>query len=88
MITFHEAQARLFALAPRLAVERLAIGQAAGRVISENVLSPGDLPPFSYSAMDGYAVRTADFAALKKGAKRVIITRRRLIAPPACRPTA
>jgi molybdopterin molybdotransferase len=61
MITFDEAQARLFALAPRLPSEKIAVGDADGRVIAEEVLSPTDLPPFTYSAMDGYAVRTNDF---------------------------
>lgn len=32
-----------------------------GRVAAENVLAPVSLPPFPSSAMDGYAVRTADF---------------------------
>jgi molybdopterin molybdotransferase len=63
MITFDEAQARLLALAPRLPVEHIAVDDADGRVIVEEIVSSTDLPPFSYSAMDGYAVRTADFAA-------------------------
>lgn len=30
--------------------------EASGRVVSENIFSPTDLPPFNQSAMDGYAV--------------------------------
>ena len=30
--------------------------QALGRVVSENILSKADNPPFNMSAMDGYAV--------------------------------
>jgi molybdopterin molybdotransferase len=62
MITFDEAQSRLLGMAPRLPSERVAIDDADGRVIAEDVVAPGDLPPFSYSAMDGYAVSTSEFA--------------------------
>ena len=33
---------------------------ALGRVLAEDVAAPGDVPPHDNSAMDGYAVRTAD----------------------------
>ncbi len=36
------------------------LSQLADAVLAEDILSPGDLPPFSRSAMDGYAVRAAD----------------------------
>jgi molybdopterin molybdotransferase len=42
-------------------VERLALAQAAGRVLNEEVVSPVAVPGNDYSAMDGYAVNTADF---------------------------
>jgi molybdopterin molybdotransferase len=35
--------------------------EATGRVLARDVLAPIDLPPFDNSAMDGYAVRLADF---------------------------
>lgn len=62
MITFEEAEARLLTLAPRLPLEQVAIDNAHGRVLGEDVLSACDLPPFTYSAMDGYAAQSADFA--------------------------
>jgi molybdenum cofactor synthesis domain-containing protein len=40
--------------------ERVAIGRAMGRVISERVASPVDVPPFDRAAMDGYAVVAED----------------------------
>ena len=40
--------------------ERLPIGQALGRVLASDIRSPLDLPSFTNSAMDGYAVRATD----------------------------
>ena len=45
-----------------LGAERVALGEAAGRVAAEPALAAVDLPPFDRSAMDGYAVRAADTA--------------------------
>jgi molybdopterin molybdotransferase len=56
------ARAILEALRP-LPVERLPLLDALGRVLAEDVVSPIDLPPWDNSAMDGYAVRSADLAA-------------------------
>jgi molybdopterin molybdotransferase len=41
--------------------ERVSLGRAAGRVLAEQVASPVAVPGCDYSAMDGYAVNTADF---------------------------
>ena len=60
LLTFEEAQARILAAASPLPSEAVQIGAAARRVLAEDVLSAVDLPPFPSSAMDGYAVRTAD----------------------------
>ncbi len=40
--------------------ELIPIAEARGRVISEDVVSPVDLPGFSRAAMDGYAVRAEE----------------------------
>jgi len=45
-----------------LAIERVSIVDALGRVLAEEVRSPRDIPGFDNSAMDGYAVRSADIA--------------------------
>jgi molybdopterin molybdotransferase len=50
-------------LAP-LETERVALDQAAGRVLAENLAAKLTQPPFDASAMDGYAVRVADLATL------------------------
>lgn len=43
-----------------LAAERVALGEALGRVLAEDVFADTDLPPFDRAQMDGYAVRSAD----------------------------
>lgn len=43
-----------------LPVERVAIEDAVGRVLAEDVVADTDMPPFDRSQMDGYAVRAAD----------------------------
>jgi len=60
LLTFEEAQARILAAARTLPAETVPVGDAAGRVLAEDVESTVDLPPFPSSAMDGYAVRSAD----------------------------
>ena len=45
-----------------LGAELLPLGDAAGRMVAEDTASAVDLPPFDRSAMDGYAVRSADTA--------------------------
>jgi molybdopterin molybdotransferase len=57
VLTFEEARARLLARAKPLGTERVALSSAECRVLAWPVVAPGDLPPFSYSAMDGYALR-------------------------------
>jgi molybdopterin molybdotransferase len=44
----------------RLPGERVALADAAGRVLAEPALALVDLPPFASSAMDGFALRSAD----------------------------
>ncbi|WP_460136584.1 molybdopterin molybdotransferase MoeA [Pseudomonas sp. S1_E04] len=59
-----EAIATLLAQAPPPpATEVIALEQALGRVIAEELFSPLDLPGFDNSAMDGYALRAQDVPA-------------------------
>jgi molybdopterin molybdotransferase len=55
-----EAWERIAALAAPLPVESVPLEQAAGRIAAEDLRSAVDLPPFDRSAMDGFAVRSAD----------------------------
>ena len=45
-----------------LGAERVPLAEAAGRIAAEDAAAAVDLPPFDRSAMDGYAVRSADTA--------------------------
>jgi molybdenum cofactor synthesis domain-containing protein len=47
---------------PLLPPETVALDQALGRVLAEEVVADTDLPPFDRAQMDGYAVRAADVA--------------------------
>jgi molybdopterin molybdotransferase len=55
-----EAQRLVLGAAAPLAEETVPLGDAAGRVLARDARSVVDLPPFDRSAMDGYAVRSAD----------------------------
>ena len=60
-ISLEEARQRLTAaVRPIDRTERLALRDAAGRVAAADVASAMYVPPFSRSAMDGYAVRFSD----------------------------
>ncbi len=63
MLDVEQAQQRITALVPRLASERVPLGNAAGRVLAEDVVAARALPGFDNSAMDGYAVRATDVPA-------------------------
>ena len=45
-----------------LPYEKVALTDAGGRFLAEDVVADSDLPPFDRSQMDGYAVRAADTA--------------------------
>lgn len=53
----------LDATSPITTTETIAISEADGRVAAADVVSSLDVPPFDRSAMDGYAVRSADCAS-------------------------
>ena len=60
LLSLEEAQQRILDRVARLPVERVSLEQAAGRVLAEPAAAGVDLPPFDSSAMDGFAVRSAD----------------------------
>jgi molybdopterin molybdotransferase len=63
LISVGDAQRIVLEQAQRLDPERVPIERAAGRVLAEPVAALVDLPPFANSAMDGFALRSADTAA-------------------------
>ncbi len=61
MISVADAQARILAEVGRVAPpEVVPVGDCLGRVLAEDVRAAVDVPPTDNSAVDGYAVRSAD----------------------------
>lgn len=56
MLTYADGLAAIIAL-PALGSERVALADAAGRMLAEDVRLGGDQPPFDRATMDGYALR-------------------------------
>ena len=62
-IPLDEAQRILLEGYTMLGTERVALADAAGRVLAEPIIAHHDQPLANMSAMDGYAVRSADVAS-------------------------
>lgn len=60
-----DALARLLNGVSPTETETIALKEALGRILAENLSADRAQPPFNASAMDGYAVRSAD---ARKGA--------------------
>jgi molybdopterin molybdotransferase len=60
LLSVDEARARMLAEVSALPAETVALREAIGRVLAEDVAAVRDQPPFRASAMDGWAVRSAD----------------------------
>ena len=61
LLSVHTASERILArLQPIAATETLPLIQCARRVLAQDIAAQTDLPPFDNSAMDGFAVRSAD----------------------------
>ena len=56
LIPVAEARGRVLAGVRPLPGEPVAVTDALGRVLAEDVVPPHDVPPFASSAMDGFAV--------------------------------
>jgi molybdopterin molybdotransferase len=64
LIPVEEAMARLMSMAEAAPIrerERVLLADAQGRVLADDLVSSLDLPPWPNSAMDGYALRLADW---------------------------
>ena len=64
LISIAEARQRVLAEARPLAAQEVALDDALGRTLAEEVRSGEDLPPFDSSAMDGFAVMAGPAAEL------------------------
>src|SRR5437879_5013904 len=60
MIPITDAITIVLEHSPKLKVEALALSDALGRILAEDIIADTDLPPFDRAQMDGYAVRAAD----------------------------
>jgi len=60
MISVDEAVQRVTRTFAPLPAETIALTEALGRVLAHDAIAPLDHPPAPMSAMDGYAVKTAD----------------------------
>ncbi|TMD13048.1 MAG: molybdopterin molybdotransferase MoeA [Chloroflexi bacterium] len=63
MLSVAQARQRILDQVGRLAAEDVPLREAAGRVLAEEVRATTDVPGFTNSAMDGYAVLARDVAA-------------------------
>ena len=68
LMSLEDARARMLDGLVALPTEVVALGDAAGRVLAEDLTSRHTLPPWDNSAMDGFAVIAADVAAASKDA--------------------
>ena len=62
MLSFQQARQTILENVTPLGSEQVGLVDAAGRVLAEDVTAPWDMPLWDNSAMDGYAVRSADCA--------------------------
>lgn len=60
MLPIEDALFQIAEQVPELSSETVSLTEARNRILQEDIYSPWDMPRFSNSAMDGYAVRIAD----------------------------
>ena len=60
LLSLEEAQRRILDRAVALPAEQVPLSEAAERVLAHDATARTDLPPFDASAMDGFAVRSAE----------------------------
>ena len=62
MIPLDDVRAKILAAVPELEPGPVALADALGLVLAEELVAAEPVPPFANTAMDGYAVRAADTA--------------------------
>jgi len=60
ILAYEEALVAILDRVSPIGAERIPLDAAAGRFLAGEIPAPCDFPPFDNSAMDGYAVRSAD----------------------------
>ncbi len=71
-IAFPDARAVMLAAATPLEAETVTLLVANGRVAARTLRASHDIVPFTRSAMDGYAVRSADTRSAGRGAPQIL----------------
>jgi len=66
LLAVEDARARMIRDLPRIAPETIPLSRALARFLRENIHAARDQPPFAASAMDGWALRSADGAGPRK----------------------
>ncbi|HNO67708.1 MAG TPA: molybdopterin molybdenumtransferase MoeA, partial [Pseudomonadota bacterium] len=60
MLPWKKARELILGLSTPLGPETVELSAASGRILTTDIVSTRQLPPWDNSAMDGYAVRAAD----------------------------
>ncbi|HEY8000492.1 MAG TPA: gephyrin-like molybdotransferase Glp [Solirubrobacterales bacterium] len=87
-IEIEEAQRLIAGRVTALGSEPVAVREALGRVLAEDVTSADAVPGFDNSAMDGYAIRAADAAAAAEQPARLTVVDESRAGHPAARALA
>jgi molybdopterin molybdotransferase len=72
MLSVKEARTRLLAALTPVGQEEIPLERSGGRILAKGVTADLDLPPFSNSAMDGFAARAVDVAGAAR-AKPIVL---------------
>ena len=72
MISVEEALERILSFVHLLEAEEKPILDALGQVVTNDIISPIDIPPLDNTAMDGYAVRASDTTGATDAAPRTL----------------
>lgn len=72
MLPYEEAVERVLAAVSALPPQRVLLRDARGLAIAERIVAEHDVPGFDNSAMDGYAIRSADTAGASPANPRVL----------------
>ncbi len=60
LLSVEEALEKVLTMFHPLEAERVPVLETLGRVLAEDIVAKGDIPPHANTAMDGYAVQAAD----------------------------
>ncbi|MBN1876007.1 MAG: molybdopterin molybdenumtransferase MoeA, partial [Anaerolineae bacterium] len=65
MLSVEDALEKVLAMFHPLEAERMPVLETLGRVLAEDIIAQGNIPPHANTAMDGYAVLAADLVGAR-----------------------